>query len=157
MTCEHLTADRGEELLTLFRAGFPAKESHKPDPARDLMTRALDSGKNRRESFAKWDGGLDTFELRMTTLAFLQCQWFRDPVRVRAMLADKDDKFRWSFIAKTLFMGCRTGVNLERVFGNRIDSIIWEETSRDIGGKASAKFPPEPVHMRRSRAAHWRD
>jgi hypothetical protein len=84
-------------------------------------------------------------------LAFLQCQWFRDPERIRQIYARHagDEAFRRGFIARTLFAGCRTGARLAAVFGDDwINRIVWEETSRDIGDRPAAVFPPDFDHMR---------
>lgn len=54
LTCEPLTADRGEELLTAYLAGFPAKTSASPTPTqRALPVPGRDSGGNTRGSFGR--------------------------------------------------------------------------------------------------------
>lgn len=55
MTSEPLTADRGEALLTWFRAASPAKMSASPAKAMDSMASDPASGARWRGSFAKWD------------------------------------------------------------------------------------------------------
>jgi hypothetical protein len=85
-------------------------------------------------------------------LAVLQNQWFKNPDRVRAMIArqpaDQREKMRRRLIASALFMGCRSGLNLRRVFGGEwCERIVWEEASREIGGQASAVFPADPAHL----------
>lgn len=85
----------------------------------------------------------------MKTLAFLQCQWFKDPERVRDMYRrNPGADFRRRFIARTLFAGCLTGARIEAVFADHCQRITFEETSKDIGDKASACFPPDLDHMR---------
>lgn len=51
MTFAPLTGSHGEELLTWYLAGFPAKTSASPERARDLAVNAADSGQ-------KWPGSL---------------------------------------------------------------------------------------------------
>ena len=75
MTFKPLTADRGEELLMLFREGFHAKTLVQPEKAPELMENEAGCGEKWRGSFAKYDpdsslwrthqcsllGGLDEF------------------------------------------------------------------------------------------------
>lgn len=96
-------------------------------------------------------------------LAFLQNQWFSDPDGVRQMLArhDKDierrERVRRRLIHYALFAGCLTGRRLRKIFGALCDSIIWEEGSREVGGKASAFFPPDAPHILATVAAEQPD
>jgi len=84
----------------------------------------------------------------MKVLCFLQNQWFRQPDRVRAILARNDSTFRRIFIARTLFMGCKTGQMLLKCWGsNWINHIVFEEASPQVGGKSSSLFPADAVHM----------
>lgn len=55
MTCVPLMASHGEELLTWFLAGFPAKTSALPETAQDLTANDPDSGEKWRGSLAKYD------------------------------------------------------------------------------------------------------
>lgn len=92
-------------------------------------------------------------------VAFLQNQWFRDPERVKKIIAmtvadeaergGKDaEAVREFYIASFLFMGCLTGRRLQEALGEELcDQIVWEECSREIGGQASSKFPPDPDHI----------
>ena len=53
MTCEPLTEDRGEELLTLFREGFRVKTYHAQEKAQELKTeQEAGYGVKWQESFA---------------------------------------------------------------------------------------------------------
>lgn len=89
----------------------------------------------------------------MTILAILQNQWFRDPERVRKMIAEGEarhpGKYRHRLIATALFAGCRTGANLRKTFGEWCDRIVWEESSPDIGGHAASVFPADPEHLQK--------
>lgn len=81
-------------------------------------------------------------------VAFLQNQWFNDPDGVREILARHDERFRRRFLASTLFMGCLTGRRLCAAFGEALcGRIIWEEASREIGGRAASVFPPDLAHI----------
>lgn len=55
MTCEPLTANHGEDLLTWFRAGFPARTSAPQEKGPDLRESAVDYGVNLQGSFARYD------------------------------------------------------------------------------------------------------
>jgi hypothetical protein len=92
-------------------------------------------------------------------VAFLQNQWFNDPEGVKAMLNRQREvgeytqeqmraRVRRRLIHYALFAGCLTGRRLKRAFGELTSSIIWEEGSREIGGKSSAFFPPDEAHIR---------
>lgn len=80
-------------------------------------------------------------------LAFLQNQWVRRPEQVKAMIARHGEHFRLRFIRFALFRGCLTGRRLQQAFGAACDSIIWEETTREIGGTSHSWFPPDLDHM----------
>ena|ERR1700678_3453561 len=64
------------------------------------------------------------------------------------MLDGKDESFRRAFIARALFLGCLTGRRLKTAFGDLCAEIIWEESSREIGGRASFAPVPCPEHIR---------
>src|SRR5580704_11561463 len=86
----------------------------------------------------------------MTILAFLQCQWFKDPDRARRLLArycDDEERGRNRFLRDMLFLGCLTGKRLQAVFGEMCSKITWEEASDNIAGKSSGVFPADPQHM----------
>lgn len=55
LTCAVLTDDRGEELLTLFLAGFHAKTSVLPEAAQDSTEPEAGCGRNLRGSLARYD------------------------------------------------------------------------------------------------------
>lgn len=62
LTCAVLTDDRGEELLTSFLAGFPAKTFPWRGGALDSRATDLGYGENLRGSFAKWDRSSSTWK-----------------------------------------------------------------------------------------------
>jgi hypothetical protein len=68
LTCAPLTADRGEALLTWFRAGFPARTSASPARATDSTESAADSGWKWPGSFAKWTRAASTWRTRQHSL-----------------------------------------------------------------------------------------
>lgn len=98
-------------------------------------------------------------------VAFLQNQWFKQPDRIKAQIAEAParhpHKFRshadareW-FLSAYLFMGCVTGKRLRAAFGEELcNQITWEEQSPEIGGKASSAFPPDFEHIRGVLARH---
>jgi len=55
MTCRPLTVERGEELLTLFRAAFPVKTSQLQGRATGLMASGQECGERWRGSWVKYD------------------------------------------------------------------------------------------------------
>lgn len=94
-------------------------------------------------------------------VAFLQNQWFKDPERIKSIIAkrialelrgDGDNmtahEVREEYIAYFLFLGCLTGRRLKAVFGDETRRIVWEEVSREIGGHASSCFPADDAHIR---------
>lgn len=68
MTCEHLTADRGEELLTSFRAAFPARTSRQRVKAQESTASDRDCGQKWRGSLAKYDRNSRTWKTRQGLL-----------------------------------------------------------------------------------------
>lgn len=62
LTCAVLTADRGEELLTWYRAGFHARTSAQPAKAKALTANAVDYGESSLEFLGRFDH--DTHSLR---------------------------------------------------------------------------------------------
>lgn len=85
----------------------------------------------------------------MKVLAILQNQWFKDPERVRQIVAEMEtrrERRRWDHAM--LFFGCLTGRRLKAAFGG--DEVNeWETTNASpmIGGQASARFPADPEHI----------
>lgn len=89
----------------------------------------------------------------MKILGFLQNQWFKEPDRVKGYIAaqpeDKREDYRHRFLTRSLFMGCRTGANLQRTLGGDLCKLIyWEEASREIGDRSNAIFPHNVKHIR---------
>jgi hypothetical protein len=83
----------------------------------------------------------------MRIVAFLQNQWFKDPEGIKALF-DEHPERRQRYIAAFLFMGCLTGRRLQLILGEELcDKIIWEETSTQIGGQSSSRFPPDHDHI----------
>ncbi len=66
MTCGHLTADRGEELLTSFRAAFPAKTFPQQDEEQESKANEADYG-------AKWPGSLARYDPSSRSWKTRQC------------------------------------------------------------------------------------
>lgn len=70
MTCAPLTADRGEELLTWYLAGFPAKTSALQDVAQGLTASAVDCGEKWHELSVRYD--LDSHSWRTHQCLFTE-------------------------------------------------------------------------------------
>jgi hypothetical protein len=73
MTFKPLTADRGEELLTLYLAAFPAKIYPQQEMAKDSTESAVDYGK-------RWGGLLAKFDLDTSTWKIPQCSLITDSI-----------------------------------------------------------------------------
>lgn len=90
-------------------------------------------------------------------VAFLQNQWFKNPEKIKKIIErttrDRAEtmtasEVREFYIKTFLFWGCLTGRRLCVAFGKELcDRIVWEECSKEIGGKSSAAFPADLVHM----------
>ena len=70
MTCEPLMGGRGEELLTLFRVGFPARTLASREKVQGLMGSAADCGQKWRGSLAKYDP--DTHSLKTAQCSLIE-------------------------------------------------------------------------------------
>lgn len=86
----------------------------------------------------------------MVILAILQNQWFRNPAKAREIY-ERNPELRNKLIAGFLFSGCLTGRRLQSAFGDLCDSIIWEESSPEIGGFSVSKFTHDPEHIKSAR------
>ena len=62
MTCEPLTADRGEELLTSFRAAFRAKTSAPQERAPESTASEAGCGRKWHGSLARYDRGSQSWK-----------------------------------------------------------------------------------------------
>jgi hypothetical protein len=84
-------------------------------------------------------------------VAFLQNQWFKNPKHVRRIYAehagDMDRRARLN--ARFLFYKSLTGRRLRDAFGSLCATIVWEESSPEIGGESSARFNIDRVHILR--------
>jgi hypothetical protein len=87
-------------------------------------------------------------------LAFLQNAWFQRPDYVRELFARRDAAFRLDFMRRVLFYKCKTGQNLEKYFGDLLESITFEETTRMIAGDSKSVLPADPVHIRQCLELH---
>ena len=66
MTCEPLTANLGEELLTWFRGAFPAKTSVPQEREPDWMASAPACGEKWRESLVRYDLGSSSWKIHLS-------------------------------------------------------------------------------------------
>lgn len=71
MTYKPLTESRGEELLTLFRAGFHVKTSQQPEKARELT-------ENDQECGSTWRGWLAKYDPNASLWRTAQCSFLED-------------------------------------------------------------------------------
>ena len=68
MTFAPLTADRGEELLTLYLAAFHAKTSVPQEKVQELMESAAECGEKWRASFTRYDPDLHLWKTHQCSL-----------------------------------------------------------------------------------------
>jgi hypothetical protein len=69
MTFKPLTENRGEELLTLYLAGFHAKTSVQPEKAQELTESEAECGEKWRGSFTKYDQDSRSWKTHQCSLA----------------------------------------------------------------------------------------
>ena len=69
MTYKPLTESRGEELLTLFRAGFHAKTYQQQEKAQELTENEVECGEKWQGSFTKYDPGTSLWKTHQCSLA----------------------------------------------------------------------------------------
>ncbi len=81
-------------------------------------------------------------------IGVMQNMWVKDPDRMKKSIERYGEKHRRRFIHYSLFAGCKSGRVLKSIFGQELcDKIIWEEASKEIGGKASSAFPADMEHL----------
>ncbi len=68
MTCEPLTDDFGEAVLTWFLAGFPARTYPPQEKAQELTGHEAECGTTWPESFAKWHPATSSWKTRQCSL-----------------------------------------------------------------------------------------
>ena len=69
MTCEHLTAERGEDVLTSYLADFPVRTSARRGKALASKASGQDSGRTWPASLAKYDHASRSWKTRQFSLA----------------------------------------------------------------------------------------
>ena len=68
MTFKPLTESRGEELLTLYREGFPVKTLVQQEEAQELTEKPLECGEKWRASFTKYNPDLRLWKTHQCSL-----------------------------------------------------------------------------------------
>jgi len=89
----------------------------------------------------------------LKVVAFLQNQWVRDAERVKESLRRRGDDYRRRFIRYALFAGCVTGQRIKAQLGSLIDSIVWDECSREIHDNPRTIPKADFEHIRMTLAA----
>ena len=88
-------------------------------------------------------------------LAFLQNMWVKDPERIQKSIATHGEEFRMRLMRTFLFMGCKTGRNLTKAFGDQLlEQITFEETTRQIAGDAKTILPVDTHHIHEAIEKH---
>ena len=85
----------------------------------------------------------------MKVVAFLQNLWVKDPPRVKLMLEQAEARGQRECMLKVLlFHGGKTGQVLTEYLGAEwCNRIVWEESTRDIGGWPGSVFPVDRMHI----------
>jgi hypothetical protein len=84
----------------------------------------------------------------MKIVAFLQNMWVRDPERLKRAIKRDGEELRIRMMEYSLFAGCVTGRRLKAAFGELIEDIVWEETTREIADNPKTIFPAQPEHIK---------
>jgi len=116
MTCKPLTESRGEELLTLYLAGFHARTSARQEKAQGSMESAAECG-------AKWHELSVKYDLATCSWKTHQCLWGEDLLESSVILP------RWGLM--------RNGECSERMKSARLtaatDAGLWATPSATDG------------------------
>ena len=85
----------------------------------------------------------------MKILVFLQNMWVKNPDRVKKIL-DKNPEL-WNSLCKDfLFMGCITGKRIQNAFGELIEFMIFDETTKEIADSPKTIYKPDYMHIMNS-------
>jgi len=89
----------------------------------------------------------------MKILVIMQNQWFKDPVRAghtleRLVNLEGKVKGRNRFVASMLFMGCKTGNVIRRVFGDLLEMMDFDEAHPELGASAKSNYGFDVEHIR---------
>jgi hypothetical protein len=84
----------------------------------------------------------------MKIVAFLQNMWVRDPDRLKRAIERDGEELRIRMMEYALFAGCVTGRRLKSAFGELVEDIVWEETTREIADNPKTIFPAQPEHIK---------
>lgn len=88
-----------------------------------------------------------------SAVAFLQNMWLRNPEVAKSAIARLGDGHRLRLIQFALFRGCLTGRRIKAAFGDLVDSILWEETTREIADNPKTIFLADTAHIKAVLAA----
>lgn len=83
-----------------------------------------------------------------TTVAFLQNMWMTDPACGRAMIERGGEELRVRMVYQFLFNGKNyTGRRIKAAFGDLVDNIEWDETTKEIAGDPRTILPANGDHI----------
>lgn len=88
----------------------------------------------------------------MRVVAYLQNMWVKEPDKVQALLdRHKDNPMYWNKMCKLLlFAGCITGRRIKDAFGDLVNDMIFDETTKEIAGDSKKIFKPDYFHIESS-------
>lgn len=88
-------------------------------------------------------------------LAFLQNTWLNNPEKAKKGIAKWGETYRTNLIEYCLFAGCLTGRRIKAAFSENLrDTIVWEETTREISGNPKEIFPADLNHIKQKIQEH---
>ena len=165
MTYKPLTESRGEELLTLYLAGFHAKTSQQQEKAQELMENEAGCGEKWHASFVKFDPNTSLWRTHQCSLLgdldeFLETwpQWGlmrNGECWDMTNLAVNTGETEFGLLAtptKELFSHwasakAKISTNGKRKSGVKVGSILWWDMTEQhlrLGGQEETKMIPDP-------------
>jgi hypothetical protein len=78
-------------------------------------------------------------------VAFLQNLWVKDPERAQRAI---DKHGRRHMIRNLIFVESKTGKRLRQAFGDMVDQIVWEESTKEIASNPQTICFPDPEHIK---------
>lgn len=88
----------------------------------------------------------------MRVVVYLQNMWVKEPAKIQASLdRHKDNPMFWNKMCKLLlFAGCITGRRIKNAFGDLVNDMIFDETTKEIAGDSKKIFKPDYFHIESS-------
>lgn len=85
----------------------------------------------------------------MKILVFMQNMWVKEPEKVKQAIERSKDPEAWNNWVKTLlFAGCITGKRIKQVFGDLVEDMIFDESTKEILNNPRDVPKADLEHMR---------